>query len=91
MPKKLTDFVAARSTDHTAAIRAFLRQLGSQYVDQRELCRATGVSYQDLGRYRDAFKQHLVPTRNAAGRPAFLWAGTPNLAKQMREVSNGRV
>ncbi len=87
MPKKLSDFTASVSRDRSAAVRAYLKTLGAQYVDERELCRATGIAYQDLPRYRAVFGAHLVPTRNCAGKPAQLWAGTPKLAKQMREVS----
>ncbi len=87
MPKKLSEFTPRRSADHTSKIRAYLRSLGAQYVDQLELCRATGVSFARIGDYRQRFAAHLVPTRSASGKPTFLWAGTPKLAKQMREVS----
>ncbi len=87
MPKKLSDFVSQHSKDRTARIRAFLRALGPRYVNQLELCRGAGVAYQDLAKYREQFADHVVPTRNKAGDPAYLWAGTVKLAKQMREVS----
>jgi hypothetical protein len=87
MPKKLSDFVAAHTRDKSPQIRAYLRKLGNRYVDQLELCRATGVANQDLHRYHERFVAHLVPTRNAANRKTFLWAGTPKLAKQMCEVT----
>ncbi len=89
MPKKLSEFNPRCSADHTGKIRAYLRSLGAQYVDQLELCRATGVSFSRLAPYRERFAAHLVPTRSASGKPTFLWAGTPKLAKQMRAIARG--
>ncbi len=87
MPKKLSDFLAAKVRDRTPEIRACLRKLGNRYVDQTELCAAAGLSTQHLAKYREQFTAHLVPVRDRAHRETFLWAGTAKLAKQMREVS----
>lgn len=87
MGKTLSDFVVSRSKDRTADIRAYLSKLGGRYVDQLELCRATGVAHHHLAKYRELFVDHLVLTRNAAGRRTHLWAGTVKLAKQMRAVA----
>lgn len=89
MPKKLSDFAATVSKDRSPAIRKYLKALGARYVDERELCAAVRLGYQQLAKYRPLFTQHLVPYRNKAGRPAHLWAGTARLAKQMRELAHG--
>ncbi len=89
MPKKLSDFTAARSRDKSPQIRAYLRKLGNRYVDQLELCTALGLATQQLAKYREQFTAHLVPVRDRAHKPTFLWAGTVKLAKQMCEVTRG--
>ncbi len=87
MPKDLSDFLASVLPDRSPIVRQFLKTLGDRYVNEIELCRSTKVAFQDLPRYRELFAAHVVPARNAARKPATLWAGTPKLAKKMREVS----
>ena len=90
MPASFKQFVAQRTPDKSPQIRAFLKKIGNQYVDQTELCRAVGLATYDLARYRELFAAHLVPARTRAHSQTFLWAGTPRLAKQMRAVSGTR-
>ncbi len=87
MPASFKQYVAQRACDKSPRIRAFLKSIGAQYVNQIELCRAVGLATYDLERYREQFAAHLVPTRDRASKPTYLWAGTPRLAKQMRALS----
>lgn len=91
MPANFERYVAATRNGKRGAksqeIRAFLRRIGAKYVTEYELIRAAHVAAIELPRYREEFAAHIVPWRNSRGKPAFLWAGTPKLAKQMKEVS----
>lgn len=89
MPRNFKQFVATgtRPLGKADAVRAFLKSIGAQYVNEYELIRAAHVAAIDLPQYREHFAAHVVPYRNSAGKQGFLWAGTPKLAKQMREVS----
>lgn len=89
MPKSLSEFTAAVRKDRTPEIRAYLRKLGARYVNEVEMCRSIRLSTADLPRYRAKFPKHLVPHRGRDSKPGYLWAGTPKLASQMRELSNG--
>lgn len=65
-------------------IRDALAKLGDGWLYEVEFMRLASLSTTDLAAYRVEFDEHvvLVGGRN----PKRIWAGTPALAQQMREM-----
>ena len=67
-----------------ARIRDGLKTIGpAGWEYEAEFAKICGVSFSDLGRYRDGFADHLV-TIGRDGRRA--WAGSARTAQAMREM-----
>jgi len=66
-----------------AKVREALERLADGWQYESEFVRAAGVSYADLGNYRDMFADHIVTIRRDNKR---VWAGTTALAAQLREM-----
>jgi hypothetical protein len=64
-------------------IRTALKELRSSWVYEKEFVHMTGVSFNDMGNYREMFADHIVNLRQENKR---VWAGTPKLAIQLREM-----
>ena len=64
-------------------IQEGLKALGPKgWLYETLFARSAGVSLADMGNFRDQFAAHIVEV-NRDGRRA--WAGSPGLAKEMRE------
>ena len=84
--KTLADFRAVydKATIIPSRIKAQLKVLGSGgWCYEVEFAKDAGVSLSDLGNFREAFIDHVVPVERGARR---AWAGTPETAKTMREM-----
>mgnify|MGYP001574533519 CR=1 FL=1 len=82
----LADFRAAHDKGFIVPrkIREGLKALGSNGWRYESLfAHLAGVSLADLGNFRDAFADHIVEIKRDGRR---AWAGTPKLAKEMREM-----
>lgn len=67
-------------------IRDALQKLGNSWEYEVGFLRLAGLSTTDLATYRDEFSEYLVLV---GGRnPKRIWAGTVELAKQLREMAS---
>jgi len=64
-------------------IKTALKALGGSWEYEREFVARSGVSYADLGHYREMFAENLVTIKRDSKR---VWAGTTGLAAQLREM-----
>lgn len=64
-------------------VRAGLKELGASWEYESEFVRRIGVSFADLGNYRDEFAEFVVFVRRDNKR---VWAGTKAFAAQLREM-----
>ena len=83
--KSLTDFRQTYDKDTIIPrkIEAGIAEIGTGWVYESEFVRIAGVTYSDLGMYREAYADHVVYIKRESKR---AWAGTPELAQQMREM-----
>ena len=84
--RNLSDFKSQydKSTIIPSKVKAALKVLGaSGWVTEVEFAKMAGVSLSDLGNFRDAFSDHVVPLERGAKR---AWAGSKKLADQMKEL-----
>lgn len=66
-----------------AKIKAALKDVGSGWLYESEFVKEAGVSYSDLGIYRDMFTDHVVTLKRENKR---AWAGTVAVANQMKAL-----
>lgn len=84
--KTLTEFRAQydKATIVPAKIKAAIKAMGPSGWDYEvAFARSAGVSLTDLANFREPFAHHVV-TLNKENRR--VWAGSPAMAKQMREM-----
>lgn len=83
--KSLAEFREAYDRDYIVPrkVREALNALGDSWEYEAEFVRRAGVSFADLGRYRDQFAEHVVVLNRDSRR---AWAGTVALAAKMREM-----
>lgn len=84
--KTLADFRSAydKNTIVPARVKEALKALGpGGWEYEVAFAKSAGVSLYDLGRVRDAFAENVVTIGRESKR---AWAGSPALAKQMREM-----
>lgn len=84
--KTLSDFRSAydKNTIVPAKIKEALKALGPDgWEYEVAFAKMAGVSLYDLGRVRDVFAANVVTIGRDSKR---AWAGSPVLAKQMREM-----
>lgn len=66
-----------------AKIREGIAALSGGWAYEQEFVRFAGVSYNDLGIYRDMFADYVVIIKRGERR---AWAATPELAEEMRKM-----
>lgn len=83
--RSLQDFRAEHDKDFIVPrkIREALKLLGGGWEYEAQFAKLAGVSLADLGNYRDAFSEHVVPLRRDGKR---AWAATAAVAARMREM-----
>ena len=83
--RSLTDFRQTydKATIIPAKVKAALKALGTGWEYEVEFAKLAGVSLVDLGRFRDAFSDHVVSIGRDSKR---AWAGTTATAKAMRDM-----
>ena len=83
--RSLSDFRNTYDVDTIipAKVKTALKELGASWEYESEFVKRAGVSYSDLGNYRDAFADHVVIVRKDHKR---VWAGTVAFANQLREM-----
>lgn len=83
--KSLTDFRKAYDKDFIVPkkVRDAIKELGSTWEYESVFAKNAGVSLSDLGNYRDMFSDYIVSLKRDGKR---AWAGTKQLAQQMREM-----
>jgi lambda repressor-like predicted transcriptional regulator len=83
--RSLTEFrdTYDKATIIPAKIKTALKTLGSGWEYEVEFAKLASVSLVDLGRFRDAFSEHVVTIGRDSKR---AWAGTITTAKAMREM-----
>ena len=64
-------------------IKAALKNLGKGWLYEIDFAREAGVAIRDLYAYRDQYAANIVHIPKENRR---VWAGTPELARQMREM-----
>lgn len=85
--KSLAEFSAAYNKDEIVPkkIRDGLKQLGNGWEYELDFMRRCSISQTDMGRFRPEFEDDFVV--NTGGKnPKRVWAGTKELADQMREM-----
>ena len=83
--KSLVDFRLAYDKDTIVPkkIRETLTEVGAGWVYESEFVRMSGVTYADLGTYRDEFSEHIVWIKRESKR---AWTGSVETAEQMRRM-----
>ena len=72
-----------RDTIIRAKIDAALSELGDAWEYESEFVKRSGVNYNDLGNYREAYEGHWVTLKREGKR---VWAGTESFAAELREL-----
>ena len=83
--KSLADFAAVYDKDTIipSKIKAALKSLGNSWEYERDFVSRAGVTYTDLGNYREMFAEHVVTIKRDSKR---VWAGTVEFAEQIRDM-----
>jgi hypothetical protein len=77
--------------DPTPLVRAGLKKLGPRkWKNPNDFAKLCGTSTPVLLKVRDKFADYLVPVLNAAKKPAFIWAGSPEFAQELRKIVGAR-
>ena len=64
-------------------IKSALADLGASWEYESEFVKRAGVSFADLGLYRDAFADFVIQVKQDGKR---VWAGTKRFAAQLKEM-----
>lgn len=84
--RTIDDFKASYDKSYIipGKIKAALAKLENGWQYEVDFAKLAGVSLTDLGAYRAAFEDFIVPLNRDGGKR--VWAGTKGLAQRMREM-----
>lgn len=64
-------------------IKEALSKIKNAWLYENEFVKLAGISFTDLGNFRDMFADHVVSLNRSSKR---VWAGSISLANQLKEI-----